>query len=123
MNTITAFMMGEMNRGKESMVFDWDKAAQLIRENNAREASAGLEGDWEYTGGTILSDGQPVKDDYTYLASTWAVPELVMDGGEPIPCYKMKHETSWDAHTKWPESALRILDGRMVEPFGGRETK
>ena len=28
MNTLEAFAMGEDNRGKELMVFDWDKAAR-----------------------------------------------------------------------------------------------
>lgn len=32
MNTWVAFAMGEANREKELMVFDWDKAARLIRE-------------------------------------------------------------------------------------------
>ena len=34
------------------MVFDWNKAAQIIKERGATNASAGLSGDWEYTGGT-----------------------------------------------------------------------
>lgn len=80
MNTLAAFAMGEANRGREMMVFDWDKAARLIRERKPRCASAGLRSDWEYTGGTIYENGKPVMDDYTYLASTWAVPELDMDG-------------------------------------------
>ena len=31
MNTLSAFAMGAANRGKELMVFDWDKAAKLIK--------------------------------------------------------------------------------------------
>lgn len=108
MNTSQAFKMGQRYIGRERMVFDWDKAAQLIREHKATDAAAGLRGDWGYTGGTILRDGQPAKD-YTYLASTWAVPELLIDG-EYIPCYKMESETpGWDESTKWPCSALAIL--------------
>ena len=109
MNTWAAFAMGEANRGKELMVFDWDRAARLIRERKPECASAGLRSDWEYTGGTIYEDGKPVMDDYTYLASTWAVPELDMDG-EIVECYCMQHEAPrWDANTKWPYSALAIL--------------
>ena len=109
MNTMMAFAMGEANRGKELMVFDWDKAASLIKESGVKEASAGLRSDWEYTGGSIFSDGKPDMEDYTYLASTWAVPELYLDG-EIVECYKMKSETPrWDSDTKWPESALAIL--------------
>ena len=109
MNTLSAFAMGAANRGKELMVFDWDKAAKLIKKNNPTIVSAGLRGDWEYTGGTIYEDGEPNLDDYTYLASTWAVPELDMDG-VVVPCYRMKNEVSeWNSSTKWPKSALDIL--------------
>lgn len=115
MNSISAIAMGMANRGKEQMVFDWEKAAQIIRERKPAFAAAGLRDDWEYTGGTIYKDGEPVLNDYTYLASTWAVPELNIDG-EVIPCYRMKSETpGWDSSTKWPESALEILGGESEE--------
>lgn len=111
MKSLLAFTMGEANRGKELMVFDWDKAATLIKERNAQEASAGLSGDWGWTGGDILRDGQIITDDYTFLASTWATPELGIDG-EIIPCYRMKSDTpGWDYDTKWPESAMAIFVG------------
>jgi hypothetical protein len=109
MDTLTAYMMSKMNRGKELKVFDWDKAARLLRQHNATNASAGLSGDWEWTGGEILRDGEPVTDSYTYLASTWATPELDIDG-VTFDCYTMQSKTAnWDAGTKWPESALAIL--------------
>ena len=116
MNSLIAFAMGESNRGKELMVFDWDKAAQIIKDSVATYASAGLRGDWEWTGGdwewtggTIFKDGEIVTDDYTYLSSTWAVPELFIDG-DFIPCYKMERETpGWGCTTKWPHSAIKIL--------------
>jgi hypothetical protein len=38
MNTISAFAMGTANRDKESMVFDWEKAARLIKERGASNA-------------------------------------------------------------------------------------
>lgn len=111
MNSFDAIARGMANRGKERMVFDWDKAAQIIKERKAQRAAAGLCEDWEYTGGCIYRDGEPVKDSCTYLASTWAVPELYIDGDdETIPCYRMESETpGWDADTKWPDSALAIL--------------
>lgn len=115
MNSLAAFMMGSLNRGKEQMVFDWDKAATIIKERKATDASAGLQGDWEYTGGAILRDGVPVDERETYLASTWAIPELKIDG-ETIECYKMESETpGWDADTLWPESAKAILFGEKNE--------
>lgn len=100
------------------MIFDWDKAAKLIRERKPQRASAGLRGDWEYTGGIIFEDGKPVMDYYTYLASTWATPELIMDG-DIVECYRMNHEVpGWNHATKWPKSALDILnaDGPLTPP-------
>jgi len=104
-----AFAMGRANRGKPLMVFDWDKAARLIVKKGADEAEAGLTSDWEWTGGLIFRKGLPDKESYTYLASTWATPQLLIDG-EYIDCFKMQSETpNWGAETKWPDSALEIL--------------
>ena len=111
MENTLAFAMGEANRHKELMVFDWDKAARLIKEKGAQEASAGLFGDWEWTGGDILTEGKPNLDDYTFLASTWATPELEIDG-EKIPCFIYQNDNcKWDSGTKWPESSLKLLNG------------
>lgn len=113
MDTMMAFAMGRANRGKDLMVFDWDKAARIIKERGATSASAGLSGDWGYTGGEIFSDGKPNTEDYTYLASTWATPELNVDG-DIIGCFIMESEVpeEWGtgySDVKWPESALAIL--------------
>lgn len=95
--------------GEPLKVFDWDKAAQIIKERQPTEASAGLSEDWEWTGGVIYTNGKPVDETYTYLQSYWAIPELDLDG-EVIPCWKYKNDTpGWDAKTYWPESALKIL--------------
>ena len=61
-------------------VFDWTKAAHLIKEQKPDVAEAGLAGDWEYTGGIIYEDGKPDKKSYTYLASLWAIPQIKLDG-------------------------------------------
>jgi hypothetical protein len=111
MDSVKAFVLGEAHRNDEPMVFDWHLAARLIKETGATEASAGLRNDWEWTGGCILYEGKPVKDSYTYLQSTWAVPELELDGGKKIPCFLMKSQApDWDSGTKWPPTALAILD-------------
>lgn len=113
MDSFQAFAMGQMNSGKPSMVFDWHKAARRIRDTKPSSASAGLSQDWEWTGGEIYRDGKPVELDetYVYLASTWAIPELELDG-EVEPCFLMESESpGWDAHTYWPESARSILGG------------
>ena len=72
--------MGEANRGKEMMVFDWNKAARLIRERKPECASAGIRSDWEYTGGTIYEGGEAVVDDYKKLSSKWVGHETDIDG-------------------------------------------
>jgi len=111
MDSMSAFMMGRANKGKEMMVFDWDKAATLIKEKGVLSAGAGLSGDWEYTGDDILVDGKIPEDSYTYLASTWAIPELKIEG-EYIDCYKMESKADgWDSSTFWPDSARKILNG------------
>jgi hypothetical protein len=113
MDTMTAFAMGMANKDKEMMVFDWEKAARVIVELQVKNAQAGLAGDWEYTGGNILANGEVVPSDETstYLASTWAAPELCIDG-VTIDCYRMCSETpGWDAETYWPPEALDILNG------------
>jgi hypothetical protein len=114
MDTYSAIAMGMANRGKPSMVFDWIKAANIIVSRKAKEASAGLHSDWEYTGGVILEDGRPVpaEDTYTFLASTWATPELCVDG-VTMDCYVMQDETpGWHESTYWPQEALDILEGK-----------
>lgn len=108
MNTMSAFVMGEANRGKELMVFDWIRAATIIKELGIKNASAGLSGDWGYTGGDILVDGKIPEDSYTFLASTWATPELNIDG-EIIECYIMQgKQPEWNSGTFWPDEAKVI---------------
>ena len=108
---LDAIMAGESNRGKEMMVFDWNKAATLIKGHKDYPnitCEAGLASDWEYTGGVIFRDGQVVKEEYTYLASTWAIPTLIIDE-EEYDCFIMENSTEWDEKTKWPEESLKIL--------------
>lgn len=114
MDTMSAFAMGEQNIGKEMMVFDWNKAAEFIKQHQPKEAIAGLSMDMEYTSGVIYRDGNPITEndfDCMYLASTWATPVLVLDDGKEIPCFKMESELpGWGAKTRWPKSALHILN-------------
>lgn len=114
MDTLSAFAMGDAHRNDPLMVFDWDKAAQIIKERGAQNASAGLAGDWGMTGGEILTDGEPNMEDYTYLASTWATPQLKVDG-VLMDCWKYAKDTDgWDAKTKWPKSSLKILNNKTA---------
>jgi hypothetical protein len=91
-------------------VFDWDKAARIIRAQRAAEASAGLLGDWNATADTILEEGKPLTNCRVYLASRWALPALEI-AGEEIECWCMESDApGWTKDTVWPESALRILE-------------
>ena len=111
MDSISAFAKGQATRYNEQKVFDWEKAANMIKERGVTYASAGLSEDWEWTGGIILQEGKPVprEDTYTYLASTWATPVLEIDG-DMIDCYRMKSEVpGWDSGTYWPNEAMVIL--------------
>ena len=99
-------------------VFDWDKAARIIKENGYKHVLAGLEEDWWSTAGRIVVDGEPFTEDYTYLLSFWATPVMVIptdddeddDEDNIIPCWCYKTECEWDAHTQWPDSALQIFN-------------
>ncbi len=113
MDSISAFVLGNVSRGKPLMVFDWNKAAKMMRDQKANYATAGLSRDWEKTGGSILRNGIPIKeeDTHVYLASRWAKPELDIDG-TVTPCWKYQDDTDeWDRSTYWPESARAILAG------------
>lgn len=124
-DSLQAFAMADAarKRGDRSRVFDWIKAAELIRDTRPDVASAGLRGDWEYTGGDIYRDGKPVPDDdtYTYLASIWAIPELDLDG-DVTECWIWKDESpGWSAGTYWPDEALALLPASPpVDPADAR---
>jgi len=45
MDTMAAFVKAQSNRSGKQKVFDWDKAAQLIKERQPKEAGAGLSQD------------------------------------------------------------------------------
>ena len=111
MDNISAFAMGAANQGKEPMVFDWDKAVEIIKEKNIKNAGAGLDGDFEYTAGMILENGKPYTSDYTYLASTWATPQLIIydahgDIEEAIDCFVMQSQTKYGSGTQFPEHLI-----------------
>lgn len=114
MNTVEAIMNGIANRGRTERVFDWNKAARIIRERNHETAFAGLAEDWADTSTMIYADGKPVKSESGYLASTWATPQLDIDG-DFVDCWMWEHETECNADTRWPKSALEILNGAVME--------
>ncbi len=109
MDSITAFALGQASKNKPVMVFDWIKAAQIIKDEQPDVVEAGLIGDWEWTGGVIYANGEIVEDSYTYLASRWAIPTILLDGISYRDCFRMQADTNWDSKTKWPEEAKVVL--------------
>ena len=64
----------------------------------------------EKQGEDYYEDGEIVTNNDCYLASTWATPELEINGGT-IECFVyQKDKPEWDAGTMWCESALSILN-------------
>ena len=110
MDTMKAFCLNRATPDGHEKVFDWDKAAQIIKERKPDVAYAGLSEDWEWTSGLIYENGEPAKS-YAYLYSRWATPVLVLDFDEIIECNQPEGYHGWDADTSWPESALEILKG------------
>lgn len=102
-------------------MFDWIKAASIIRDRNVQDASAGLDGDETMTSGLIVNDGKIVRDSGAYLSSTWAMPMLrihhngTADGEfteTRILCWRYADEIpdSLRSHD-WPDEAVAIVEG------------
>lgn len=112
MDSISAYLRGQVarERGDEQRVFDWEKAATIIKKKKVKNADAGLAGDLEWTGGSILVNGKPNKNsDCMYLSSNWARPILIING-EEIECWKYQNEVPrWGANTMWPKIAREIM--------------
>ena len=116
--------LGRTHDLSKSRVFDWDKAAEIIKDQFAKHpdlrAEAGLQGDWDYTGGTIFDKGQPVSDSYTYLYSSWAEPTLILywDGEEQLelPCHSSGEGgiVRFHSDSKWDDKSLAILNDETV---------
>jgi len=118
-------MMGMgMDHGKAEnhKVFDWIKAAKLIREHcmvgelfNAKiEVSAGLAEDWGCTSGPIFSEGSIVNEDdtYAYLSSSWATP-IIDIGGEEHECWSYRKDVKSEDY--WHAAAVNILNSKPTE--------
>ena len=109
-------------RGNKQMAFDWDKAASIIKEKLIKypdlTAEAGLQGDWEFTGGVIFENGKPTNENYTYLSSNWAKPTLILSWNgqeqEEIVC-EIEHNDRFTAKTKWDKDSLAILGIKLQE--------
>lgn len=112
---IQGFTENVGGNSKDFKAFDWVKAAKLIKKTIKKHpgliAEAGLQGDWNFTGGVIFEEGQPVSESYTYLQSNWAVPCLLLSwDGEcqrEIECYES--DGKYNSDSKWCDESLQIL--------------
>ncbi len=56
-------------------ILDYKEASKFIKKNNLKDVGAGLDGDWFWTGGTIMESGKVVDDEFScYITSFWATP-------------------------------------------------
>ena len=109
------FTSGRGNNDNPHKSFDWDKAAEIIKEKLKQHpdlvAEAGLQADWDHTGGIIFEDGKPTKKNYTFLSSNWATPTLILswdeEEQEEIECFAF--DGRFGSDTKWDEESLKIL--------------
>ncbi len=108
MNTMLAYERNMVTPDGHGKVFDWVKAAQILKDKNPDEAYAGLLEDMEWTAGIIWSEHRPYKKAYTYLSSRWATPVLVIDE-DYIECWEPSDGSKWDSGTKWPDEALALI--------------
>lgn len=119
---------------KTEKVFDWDKAAKLIKKYGVDEAWLCLAEDTDTTTGKIFENYRPIKEHVNgFWISYWATPVLYLpitynevkkedwplviedDRGEwCFECYTTsdKHSDWADDTLVWPESALKILDDK-----------
>ena len=97
-------------------VFDWDKAARIIKANGYKDVRAGLSEDWFWTGGGILEDGNIVDEELfrCWVHSPWDTPviRVYSEDGEKChteyPCFRETSDDYIPEH--WPESARKILE-------------
>ena len=110
------FTTSRSKNNNPQKAFDWIKAANIIKERLQEHpdliAEAGLQGDWDFTGGVIFEQGLPTNDDFTYLSSNWAIPTLILtwDGEEQeeIECFVIGND-KYDSRSKWDEESLNVL--------------
>lgn len=106
------------NSDKPVRIFNWDEAARRIKQANARSVIAGILEDPDNTAGLIFDREIPVMErvsgtmTFTVLGSVWGKPAMMIDNESPKECWILQSETEWTPQTKWPQSALDILNAQ-----------
>ena len=108
-------------KNKTVKVFDWIKAAKLIKEYHIRNASVGFDNSVEKTS-PILKNGKPIKNNHDVMIPVFdeAYPVLIDDDRrEIINCFVEIHDSD-NIHLfksgkniillRWPNEALDIID-------------
>lgn len=92
-------------------IFNWLKAAQLIKAKGCDSAIAFLQNDRYHTAGFIFLDGEIVSrsDSTAYLASEVDEPVIEI-AGEVISCgIEESDSPGWSLETWWPDEAVEVL--------------
>lgn len=114
----------DKEKNKSLKVFDWIKAAKIIKENNIQNASIGLSITMEDTI-SILQNGKPIKTTGVMFSSSDYNPILINnDSGEMMDCFfninerymkpnnlETPRSTEETMLLEWPKVALDIIKG------------
>ena len=104
---VSAACVENMQEGEKMVVFDWDKAAELIIEHDMCNAEAFIQGEEDTTSGVILLDKHLVGDHGAVLESYRGLPVLRdMDTRREFHCYRERPVTNWTA-----SAVMRLIGG------------
>lgn len=97
-------------RGLDSYMFDYVKAAHLIKEYaHDKTVKAGLNGDFNNTSRIVYGGGKICQSSFVYTVSLWGVPTLAFDNWM-VECYNIRsgpEGKDWEGF--WPPETMEIL--------------
>lgn len=101
-------------------VFDWDRAAALIKATGAQTALAGIDKDWLSSSDSIFDDGRARVDSacQAWTENPNMSPCLELDG-KRMPCFKemwVSDITVADRRAIWPGRSAEILPAPAKRP-------
>jgi hypothetical protein len=113
------------NTMRDIYIFDWNKAARILRERKPSMATAYIGGMREHTEVSIWVNHGPLLGCNAFLLShdiCGYQPRLDCGADYATDCaIKINDTDDWGPDTWWPESAIDILKGKMtvMEEFDG----
>ena len=101
-------------KGIPGKMFDWDKAVDIINNENISNAAIGLAEDWFHTSTKILEDGKPIQEEHmrVFAFSDWATPCLYDYSSDiAYECWKERDDSDFQTliHDVWTEDLIRRL--------------